>query len=626
MSTIAEINNSMLKFLKDEPSHSLRADHALYDYQIEKLVKFSNEFDSTGELTLVYLAAVCLRQIKSTVAPIMAMLLNSHSLEPYWRCMQNINSEVVKECRRNIVNRLAAIISSVSEQGLIGDANAIDEALDDAVEAIFDSFAHLRFEVYLNSGLPVEDFDHFSSSVQVSGSLAEMLLRLEKAPDGIYVGYVSNPGLDGWFGFFCKSRGSMFSYNERIDEAYVGQHNNMRNGRYTDDKAYELFPYELVKFSEERDYKGYSKEMDIEDQRQLLDTNNFGMFIRTILSMALISRRHIGSPVNGDAVIVNSLIASNLAKLKDADVSSTAIVKWEASPLVKASAAFETPVFDEGKVIRGEYNAEFNHGNGKSWRVSGWFNGTNQDIVDAYAEGFHIEQERLLSSNSSRRLIGDKQTEQEFIGSPERMRLNAYYEVRRQLAHYISRRMQDDLDKFGGLEGLEKWFAERLKERVDKVLSYCRKTHERIGNAAHDRVDFGESETQPIDSGFRAVNHSVCVYFAKKPMYSRIWLSDMKDFDHICPITGAKANFFFKFEFSTYLQVQDFLGCELPKFCVGWRENKLYNGNPILDVTDPVGNIKSPLIGIYCRNPFSFSIGLSKSGLNKLAKAEGATK
>ena len=615
-STIAGINNSMLEFLRDEPSSSLRADCSMWDFEIERLVKFSNEFDNTGELTLIHLASLCRKQIAGTMAPIEAMLSDSHVLEPYRQCKRNIDSEIVKESRDSIVSRLAAIISNVSEQGLIGDTRAIDEALEDATEAIFKSFSKLHFEVYLDSGHPIGDFSHFSSSVQVSGSLAEMLLRLEKAPDGIYVGYVTNPGLDGWFGFFCKSCGNMFSYNERIDEAYVGQHARMRNGNYTDNKAYDLFPYELVKFSDERDYKGYSRSMDIDEQRQLLDVQNFAIFIRAILSMALISQKHVGGRLDGQPVVVNSLMASNLARLNDANAETSAIVKWEGSPLVKVNTSFEVPVFDEEKVLRGDYNAEFNRGDDKKWRECGWFEGINQDIVDAYGNGFHIDQDKVLSSNSSRRLIGDTQTEQEFIGSRQRLRLHAYYEVRKQLANFIVKQMNADFDKFGGLEGVEKWFSERVKEKTDKVLSYCRDVYEKSDGNTHDRFKFGEDEVQQPEGDFRARNNAFCVWFDKKPMYAKVWLSERKEWNHvICPITGSKATLFFKFDFSTYLQVRDFLECDLPKFCTGWREWELYNGNSILDVTDPVGNIRTPLSG---KNPFSFSIGLSKSGLNKL--------
>lgn len=617
MDTIALLNNSMLEFLRDEPTSSLQAKHALREYEINRLVKFSNEFDSAGELTLIHLATLCRRQIESTTAPVMAMLTNSQILEPYQRCMRNINSEAVKACRESIVKRLAAIISRVSKQGLIGDAHAIDESLDDATEAIFSSFSKLNFEVYLDSGHPIGDFSHFSSSVQVSGSLAEMLLRLEKAPDGIYVGYVTNPGLDGWFGFFCKSCGNMFSYNERIDEAYVGQHSRMRNGSYADDKAYDLFPYELVKFSDERDYKGYSTSMSLDDQRQLLDTQNFAMFIRAILSMALISQKHVSGRLNCHPVVVNSLMASNLARLNDANAEISAIVKGEGSPLVKVNTSFEVPVFDEEKVLRGDYNAEFNRGDDKKWRECGWFEGINQDIVDAYGNGFRIDQDKVLSSNSSRRLIGDTQTEQEFIGSRQRLRLHAYYEVRKQLANFIVKQMNADFDKFGGLEGVEKWFSERVKEKTDKVLSYCRDVYEKSDGNTRDRFEFGEDEVQQPEGDFRTRNNAFCVLFGKKPMYAKVWLSEQKGWNHvICPITGAKAAFFFKFEFSTYLQIQNFLECDLPKFCIGWRERELYNGNSILNVTDPVGNIRTPLSG---KNPFSFSIGLSKSGLNKLA-------
>ena len=614
--TIQDMNNRLLEFLNNEPSDgfSLKSDRGLYDYEIERITKFANEFDDTGELALLYLSSACRAQIDDTVSGVSAMLEKPETLKPYRDCLALVESQVVKECRRSMVNSIAKVVASISSRGLIGGAEAIDDALDDAIDAIFDNFSNLKFEVYMRSGRKIGGFPHFSSSVQVCNSLAELLLKLEGSPDGIYVGYVSNPGtLDGWFGFFCKADGNMFSYNERIDEAYAGQHRNMRNGRYAEDKAYGLFPYELCEFSDERDYKGYPKEVKIGDRHRLLDASDFSVFVRTVLCMAIVSRRHAGRTIDGETVIVNSLLSHNLARIDRGGGESTALVKWEGSPLVKACAGYELPMFDVGKVLRGEYDKEFNDA---EWPYSGFFNGVNQEIVDAYGEGFKIDQGRILASDSSRRLIGDRETEQEFVGTARRLRLAAYHETRRQLAAYVLKRITDDFNRFGGRDGIKEWYRARLMERMDAILALCADAYGRCGGETHDVVRYGEDEIQDLDDTFKTHNPPMSIFVnKKKELYADVCLSGMADFKRACPVANCRATIHFSFDFSTYGQVRSFLGCDLPKFCVGWFKHPHYNGNSILDVVDPVGEIEHPLH--RASFDFSFAISLSRRGLAK---------
>lgn len=628
---IIDINSRLLTFLHEEPSDKevfgLTKTFGHFDCELDRISRFANTHDGTGELELIFLSTLCRRQIAETVASVEKIIESPELLKPYNECVALINSPEAKDVRASLVQRLSVIAAAVSRNKLIGDGLELDEALDDAVEAMFTNFPKLHFEVYISSGRPVDALSNTSSSVQVCNSLAEMLLRLEGSPDGIYVGYVSNPGtIDGWFGFFCKSNGNMFSYHERIDEKYVGQHRNMRNGRYSEAKAFDLFPYELCEFSDERDYKGYSTEVVMGEERIFLDATNFPVFVRTILAMAVIASLHTGKVVAGKPVIINSLLASNLAQLDNHKEQTTAIVKWEGSPLVKVSRSFEPPRFEIDKLLRGDYNSQFCHTKKGSQEGRGWFYGKNQDMVDAYGAGFKLNNERILASNSSRRLIGDTQTEQEFIGSARRMRLSAYYEARRQLANYIEARMMKDYSDFGGHKGLNEWYFAALKKRMDKIMSYCADAYDKSVASGQSMVRYGSEERQTNGGGgetFYGCRPPMSIDVDKNELYSYIVLNELVDRNFICPITQTKASIFFKFRFGTYKQVQDFLGIDLPKFCVGWSESPDYNGNSILDVTDPVGNIGSPISsrrGWGMSFNFRFAIGLSKRGLAKIKR------
>ena len=613
---IIDANNLLMKFLKESPygGFLLKTLWGCDDWKLKRISEFANAYDDTGELTLLYLARKCREYIDDTIAPVASVLENPGVLKPYSECKALIDSPLVNDCRQNLADKLSAIIAAISGKKLLGDGGAVFGELDKAVHALFEGFRELRFEVYMNSGRPIDWFNNFSSSVLVCGSLAEMLLRLEKSPDGICVGYVSIPGtLDGWFGFFCKSNGNMFSYNDRIDEAYVGQHGRLRNGMYAEEKALALFPYELCEFSSKRDYKGYSKEISIGENRNLLDTKDFSLFIRTILSMAVISRKHVGRALEGKAVVIDSLLPANLALLGGHAEEEKAVVKLEGSQLVKAATAFRPPKFEEEKVLAGFYDKEFRYGEKRPYDETGWFNGVNQEIVDAYGEGFKINHEQVLASNSSRRLIGDGHTEQEFVGSQGRFRLRAYMEVRQQLANHVRKKLRDDFDKFGGVEKLKEWYAARLVERMDKVLSCCADAYSQwSADKKKTCMEYGQVEVQDVNSSFATKTNPSCVHISKKPFYYGVHLSKFEDGKYVCPVFHCNASLHFHFTFNTWKQVEEFLDCELPKFCVGWREDELYNGNCLLDVVDPVGEIEHPLRGHF---DFSFSIGLSKRAI-----------
>lgn len=624
--TPEKLIEKMSNFLLEEPDGKFQVGgwhKSFRSFELEKMAKFSNNFDDTHELTLIYLARFCQTLLDNTACPVMDALMGTPQLEKYRKCFDWVRSREVLDCRGAIVDKMAVAVSAIFNRKLIGDKESIGKDVDDAVDAVFETFAKLKFEIYQNSGNPIGNLATTSLYVQACNSLAECLLRLEKSPDGIYVCYISNPGtLDGWFGFFVKSNGNLFSYNERIDEAYIGQHGNMRNGRYAENKAYDLFPYELCEQSDETDYKGYAKEIRLGEKLNLVDGNDFGLVIRMLLCLSVIAGKHCGETVSGEPVIVNSLLPNNLALLAQKGESSvsTALVEWRSSPIVEYTAKSAVPKFDERKVLRGEYNSEFD----KLPRCI--FSGLRQDVVDAYGEGFKIQQDRILASDSSLRLIGKGECEQEFIGQKKRIQAQAYYDVRKQLCNYIGRKMQKDYKDFGGREGLSKWYAEKISAMKDTVLKHClecfKKVKEEEGEGCvgitHLNSDekgndtrFGDAE-HPVDAVDVRAYNKVGIDF-----WGVMMLSQLKDNHHRYWLTGSAASYYFRFSFYSYQQVDDFIGGGLPKFCTGWfSTGTQYCGNDILNMVDPVDRMATPLSGDH--RAFDFIVALSKSAINKL--------
>ena len=83
----------MAKFLEEEPSGNFTAIDRYNDgiiwykafrsFELKKLAKFSNNFDDSKELTLIYLSEICKYIIENTTCPVMEALIGTPQLEKY---------------------------------------------------------------------------------------------------------------------------------------------------------------------------------------------------------------------------------------------------------------------------------------------------------------------------------------------------------------------------------------------------------------------------------------------------------------------------------------------------------------------------------------------------------------
>ena len=202
-----QLLNRMLEFLDYDPDKTtFHVGEVTWHFEIRDVVKFANEFDDTGILTLVRLVAICKEYLKETSVSVYELFRNPSVIDRYRGAYDLLKSEEIANARKVILDGLAKVASYVSGGKLIGDAKDFDNSLDESVAVVVQQFRKLNCENYASSGRPVGKLERFATSVQACGSLAECLLRLEKSPDGCYVCYISNPGtLDGWFGLDRKS-------------------------------------------------------------------------------------------------------------------------------------------------------------------------------------------------------------------------------------------------------------------------------------------------------------------------------------------------------------------------------------------------------------------------------------
>lgn len=81
--TPEELIENMSNFLLEEPDGKFQVGgwhKSLRSYELEKMAEFSNKFDDTHELTLIYLAQFCQALLDNTACPVMEALTETPQL------------------------------------------------------------------------------------------------------------------------------------------------------------------------------------------------------------------------------------------------------------------------------------------------------------------------------------------------------------------------------------------------------------------------------------------------------------------------------------------------------------------------------------------------------------------
>lgn len=144
------------------------------------------------------------------------------------------------------------------------------------------------------------------------------LISLESAADGIYLCYIAEHGsAAGYFGFYLKSNGNLLSVNERVNEAFAGEHKRSRNARWTDEKKYRLFPYSFIMQFSEHDYKGYATKHIIDEDKLSFMELGSDAYMPLILAMVMLNQKYVGRGLDDLPLIyVDSLMPVNLKHIE----------------------------------------------------------------------------------------------------------------------------------------------------------------------------------------------------------------------------------------------------------------------------------------------------------------------
>lgn len=593
--------------------------------RIEHIIKI---YDETGALAIIQAKIMFKRILKDSSYNALEYMKNPNIVEKEKEVWDMFHCKEVLEIEDSYVNAINKLSDKVIGKILIGKRNNEDVLNDlfDATDIVMASLEKCNRDLFIQ-GDKIVPITKISTHIHLFETLAECLTALEHTSDGLYLCYINCGGTaDGYFGFFLKNNGNLLSINERIDEAYSGQHSHSRNGRWAEDKKYELFPYNYIFNYTEHDYKGYASKHIIDDEKLAFFELGQQAYLPIVVAMIMISKQYVGKTLDMNVKYVDSLFSCNMKKLSD---SNNKLMIIDNSLLIESHKKVDLS-FDLKKIMNGDYAKEFDYESSGDYREKGTFTNSNQIFVDLWGDGFSYEPSKIYETNSVLRITDNSNSKNippEFIGTKKRMRLQGYYQIRKKLAYYIRDKMHEEWVTFGKTSSVKEWYLKQIKNNINKIEEYVVNKFLCIQNG-----------DQKLNEGWHTIdNKNIDIYYVEQKYpsgYVDIILNERKDLyksEYLCMKTGTVCNMFFTFAPKDWKQLELLCGCEVPKIVKGWRHDGHFgDGNSILNATDMVTQVGTPFeeyekhryekLYNECNVGFNFkfSIGYSKRGLKKI--------
>lgn len=570
------------------------------------------DFDPTGSLAVLYLKEMYRRFCAEAKFTLKDFLEDPHGLDETKRMWDLFRSPDMENIENGILEALEGLIRRIVPVKQIGerDRDAERAALADSITGVAEELNKCNVEFFLKAG-DMGQIKTFSTEIHVFDTLSQCLLTLETAPDSLYLAYIRNGDTsDGYFGFFIKSNGNLLSINERVSERYPGQHSKSRNGRWSESKAYQIFPYALMKDIGERDYLGYAHHYRLDDSDLKLFNLGPSGYMPLVLAMVMISVKYSGCATEEYPLFfVDTLLPHNLALAQASE--ETALIVPENSALVAAAKGYVNEISTAG-VLSGSLSSQFDHqalrdaGIQKHYAAQGSFPQSENIFVKLYGEGFKLNTDSLLERNRHMRLpsnmdilIGHNTPDFEFVGDKDRLDLIAYRTARMQLADYIRDQMFKEYTSFGGKEAVRAWFNEQIEAHKSELFEICIGA---LDEAEKNGEDLDQENKRCFETAVRSSGYRVLVQreksgvrgYGRRPFNKRLATNIRKTSCVMDPT--VKATYDFQIEFRDWEDMAKLFGEEnVPKILIGYNENGHRTpGNSILDCVDYVSGIGTP--------------------------------
>lgn len=633
----ADILEKWAKYTKYDPNQitfNLNNSSVDIHYTNKRIEKILETYDRTGALAIIQAKIMFLKLAKNSTYNAYEFLQNPDIVKEDRAMWEMFHSDEVLQIEESYINSINKLSDRVIGKFIIGERNNQDVLNDlfEATDIVINSLDSCNRDLFVK-GSKFSSISKISTHIHVFETLAECLTALDNTTDGLYLCYINCGGTaNGYFGFFLKNNGNLLSINERVDEAYVGSHSHSRNGRWSEAKKYELFPYEYIFNYTNYDYKGYAKNHIIDEENLAFFELGHKVYLPLIIAMIMINNQYMGEELDIDVKYVDSLLPVNIKQISK--TNNKIMIVNDNSKLLQNHTTVDLS-FDLKAILNGDYSKEFDYSNNKNknYKETGVFRNSNQIFVDLWGDGFEYSSSKLYETNSILRIgnsnLEVKDINPEFVGSKDRIRLQGYYQIRKQLADYIRDKIHDEWVAFGKTPAIVQWYRETINKNMHKI--------EKLILDKYLKVKKGEAA---LGSNWHTSDDNILdIYYVEQKYpdgWGRLVLNEIKDTyksEYYCMKTGSVCNLFFTFSPKDWNQIEYLCGVEVPKIVKGWRyDGHFGDGNSILDATDLVTEVGTPFERYEAnkyeklyqeqnvRFGFEFAIGYSKRGINQLIK------
>ena len=609
-------------------------------HSVGNLAKKLLKYDKTGTFIVLYLKASFETICKDINVKLIEYLSDPTIFKDYLEMWNEFESDEIKQIESNIIHN---ILNTTTQNKTIGEADISKEMelFRDSIEYIAEELSKCKTEAYyLEYGNRIPSIK-FHPVIEVGNTTTEVILKIEKSADGLYLCYITDfNSCGGYFSYILKSGNTIISVNDRIDESFVGQHNRSRNNRFIEDKCWHIFPYDDIVNLEGSDYKGYAKSLkctiDSIDIQKLSPKFKYTVMMTASLIIKRFEHTLIDNLVDEDnieLVYIDSMLSNN-AKLED----TRALIPVDHKSCVvynNRSLRFDFNSLNiKSNMFQKTYDYDYKHPK----RYCGTYTDANQILIETFGDGFSIDHDSILRRQYPQLTDGSEGSSDtvvsEFIGPKDKIELEYYRQCRIQLKDHIINKMVEEYKEFGGYAAVIDWYETAIHDNEENLIQRCVQFYKDVQEGIEHSCDIsnwgipcGDNLSITILEGTDKGRYIP----RQNPKF--ILNEQTGESTFRCPITGKNANIWFVFQPNTYQNIEKLVNQQVPKILKGFKYSGYDGsaGNDLIHSCDPVGFIENPFA--YHRSfevqktfpcirsePFNIAIGLSKLGINRLLK------
>lgn len=453
----------------------------------EEIDLIQSKIDPSGTFSCLFAKSFFIQSCKNTKVSVYDVFENPdifNKTAELWDKFHSANLyDIKKTFHEKIINTCLKYVED-DAYALPDLENANEFPIEDIVYESLTRFQSMNIDI-LKPADTVEwlHCDKYYINIETYDTMGECLLMNinHQLDNSVKLVYITNHNTnDGYFSYILKSNNGIISVNDRVDEAFRGQHAGGRNQRYTDNYNYNLFPYDILDYSDERDYKGYSTGKSVNYDTLKDKLKDFDFLYRHVLRLVCMSNVPTCITADKPPVFCSSILPKNLYKLQ-LTAGSNALIDETYSNYLPEMYREEFDgnslgtIYQSGGIsLLNEYGRLLNvrdEEDEKPWRTFGYFEPSidNTDILELFQpDNFEISDN--IEDVVNTKFLPDHSVmiEPEVVGSLRYLSVISYHSAREQLATAILKNMftefiQSDFN-------CTRWFCRELEKQDMKEL------------------------------------------------------------------------------------------------------------------------------------------------------------